>query len=416
MALEFNKIVEQVHKMSHMLDALDFDLGARLAVARERFANPPPLRVIRERVALVQSPQVSGYRGAIPLDGPAYEPFNAIYPAPAPPPSATIIAADGSQIYPNEQMPFHYYLINVGLFVYHHGTSRVPEQLTIPRLAFHKDHVHDARGRVISARTVDARRTVREMQELGRLAWAKRGEARPLIALYDNHLLFGVNADVVGHKAIMRAYMGALVHLHDAGALLAGYVDNPVRSRVVIRLLYLLSLSDDEARRADLSSSGDLEGLKDIHLFNSLLRPGERSAIMVQNSPRNLAYKTGEGGGASYEIAFFYLKTSSGYQSSLARVDIPMWVARDKRAVNQLHALLVAQCAMQGRNPYPYALTRADELAVVTGRDKQKLDDMINVELRKRGVEPVRFTAKEWGKALARSPKRKHDMGKAGGV
>lgn len=416
MALEFNKIVEQVQKMSHMLDQLDFDLGARLAVARERFANPPPLATIRRRVALVQSPEVSGYRGAIPLEGDAYEPVNAVFPPPPLPPSATIIAADGSQIYPNEQMAFHYYLINVGLFVYHHGTSRVPEQLTIPRLAFHKDHVHDVRGRVISARTVDARRTVREMQELGRLAWEKRGEARPLIALYDNHLLFGVNADVIGHKAIMRAYMGALVHLHDSGALLAGYVDNPVRSRVMIRLLYLLSLSDEDVLHADLSSGGDLEGLKDIHLFNSVLRPGERSAIMVQNSPRNLEYKAGPGGGASYEVAFFYLKTSSGYQSALARVDIPMWVARDKQAVDELHALLVAQCAMQGRNPYPYALTRADELAVVTGRDKQKLEDMINVELRKRGVEPVRFTAKDWGKALARSPKRKHDMGKVGSV
>jgi hypothetical protein len=236
------------------------------------------------------------------------------------------------------------------------------------------------------------------------------------VALYDNHLLFGVNADVVGYKAIMRAYMSALVHLHDSGAILAGYVDNPARSRMVIRLLYLLSLSDADIRHADLSSGGDLEGLKDIHLFNSVLRPGERSAIMVQNSPRNLEYKAGPGGGASYEVAFFYLKTSSGYQSSLARVDIPMWVARDKQAVDELHALLVAQCAMQGRNPYPYALTRADELAVVTGRDKQKLEDMINVELRKRGVEPVRFTAKDWGKALARSPKRKHDMGKVGSV
>ena len=56
-----------------------------------------------------------------------------------------------------------------------------------------------------------------------------------------------------------------------------------------------------------------------------------------------------------------------------------MWVARDRQAVSALHGLLLAQCRMQGRNPYPYALTRADELAVVTGRDKRKLDELIKV-------------------------------------
>jgi hypothetical protein len=412
LSLEFNKVVEQVRKFGDMLDALDFDLGDRLSIALERFYNPPDLEKIRERVELVQGPSVSGYRGAIPLEGEGYESVSGRFPTPMSPERATIIAGDGSQIYPNEQTSIHYYLTNIGLFVYHHGLLRAPEQLTLPKLAYHKDHVHDKNGRVVSHRTIDARRTVREMQELGRMAWEMRGEARPLLALYDNHLLFGASADVVGHKAIMKAYRGALVNLHDSGATLAGYVDNPTRSRVVVRMLYLLSLSDDEAMRADLSTGGDLEGLKDIHLFNAVLEAGERSAVMVQNSPRNLDYKQGDGGGPSYEIAFFYLKVSSGYRSSVARVDIPMWVARDKQAVDDLHALLVEQCSMQGRNPYPYALTRADELAYVSGRDKSKLDELIKIEARKKGIDPSIFSAKDWGKELARSPKRRFEMKK----
>lgn len=414
MALEFNKVVDQVHKMGDMIDALDFDVGDRLKVAMERFYNPPPLEKIRERVALVQGPTVSGYRGAIPLEGDDYEDLSMTFAAPPTPPSGTIIAADGSQIYPQEQSPFHYYLINIGLFTYHYGEERTPDFLTIPKLFYHKDYVHDKGGRVISNRTVDARRTVKEMQELGKLAWEMKGEARPLIALYDNHLLFGVNAEVVGHKAIMRAYRGALINLHDAGAILCGYIDNPNRSRMVIRMLYLLSLSDAEVEHADLSTGGDLEGLRDTHLFEAVLAPGERSAIMVQNSPRNLDYKQGEGGGPSYEIAFFYLKVASEYRSSIARIDIPMWVARDPQAVDDLHAMLVEQSSMQGRNPYPYALTRADELAVVTGRDKAKLDEMIHFELRKKNIEPIIFSAKAWGKELARSPKRRHDMKRVG--
>ena len=197
-----------------------------------------------------------------------------------------------------------------------------------------------------------------------------------------------------------------MVHLHDSRAALAGYVDKP-RSQLVVRLLHLLSLTDDEVRHTDLSGSGDMEGLLDRQLFDSILRPGERSALMVQNSPQNLTYRQM---GESFEIAFFYVKVTSGYRSSIARVDIPMWVARDKAAVDELHGLLLAQSQIQGRNPYPYALTRADELAYVSAKDKNRLDDLINVELRKKGIDPTRLSAKSFGKEIARGPQRVHEM------
>jgi len=356
---------------------------------------------------MTRRPDVSGYRGAAPLDAAYREIICQTFPCPETPTSATIVAADGSQIYPNESSPLRYFLVNMGLFTYHHGADRVPDQLTIPRLFFHKDHVQDASGRILSNRTIDARRTAAEMHELGARAWELRDESRPLVALYDNHLLFWASSDVTGYLELLRQYHGALVHLHDASAILAGYVDNPTRSRVVIRLLHLLSLTEDEVRTTDLSASRELEGVRDIQLFASVLQPGERSAMMVQNSPRNLKYRQR---GDSYEIAFFYLKVSSGYQESIARVDIPMWVARDKQKVDELHALLVSQCSLQGRNPYPYALTRADELAYVSGKDKLKLDEMIAIELRKKGINPHPFSAKAWGKQLARSPKRQHEL------
>jgi hypothetical protein len=168
-----------------------------------------------------------------------------------------------------------------------------------------------------------------------------------------------------------------------------------------------MSLSEDEVAHTDLSTQAIWRGLLDRHLFNAVLQPGERSAIMVQNSPQNLSYKQM---GENYEIAFFYLKVSSGYRTTIARVDIPMWVARDKRAVDELHGLLLCQSAMQGRNPYPYAITRADELAHVSGRDKYKLDELIHIELRKKGIDPLTLSAKSLGKELARGAKRVHEM------
>ena len=414
MALEFNKLVDQVAKMGAMIDKLDFDLGERLELAKKRFYAADDLDAIRDRVDLVRQSNISGYRGAALPDVEFMEPINVTYPPPPPPSNALIIAADGSQIYPNDRASLHYYVINIGLFVYAHGIDHLPQQITLPTLAFHKDHVHDEYGRVISNRTVDARRTVMEMQALASYAWENRGINQPLVMLYDNNLMFWANADVSGGEQIQREYWGALQQLYDVQAngtatTLAGYVDRP-RSAMVLRLLYLMSLKDEQdikLHERELSTGGDLEGLRDLNLFNSVLRPGERSAIMVQNSPRNWDYKQR---GTSYEIGFFYLKVGDSLRSAVARVDIPMWVGRNKEAVNQLHALLLNQCTMQGRNPYPYALTRADELAYVSTKDKSKLDELINIELRRKGINPGIYRPKARGKEIARSDRRAFEV------
>lgn len=409
MTLEFNKVVEQLRKMGRMLHELDFDVSDRLEIGLQRLADLTDLDAIHERINLIRRPDISGYRGAAPLDPPFHERICDVFsPSQPTPESATILAVDGSQIYPNEQWRIPYYLTNIGVFVYHHGDERTPTQFTLPSLVYHPEKVRDRGNRILANRTIDALRTSREMLELGKAAWDLRDQARPLVALYDNRLLFWVGSDVTGHQEIMKRYHGAMVHLHDAGALLAGYVDNPSRSRLVIRLLHLMSLTEDEVKHTDLGS-GDLDGVRDIDIFNVVLEPGQRSAIMVQNSPHNLKFKRR---GVNYEIAFFYLKVTSGYQDTIARVDIPMWVARDKQAVDELQSLILAQCAMQGRNPYPYALTRADELAVVNSRDKQKLEEMIRLEWRvaKPGIDPLVISAKAFGKQLARSNKRLHEL------
>ncbi|MBZ0304268.1 MAG: DNA double-strand break repair nuclease NurA, partial [Anaerolineae bacterium] len=178
-----------------------------------------------------------------------------------------------------------------------------------------------------------------------------------------------------------------------------------------IRLLYLLSLENEAALRDSQhgSPAGDLEGLRDAQFFRLILEPGERSALMVQNSPRNLEFKER---GENYEIAFFYLNVGSTFTPSIVRVDVPVWVARHKQAVDELHALLLAQCRVQGRNPYPYVLTRAHELAVVSKDDQRKLEEMIKTQLRLTTDIPVDSlynSAKSRSKFLLKSDRRRFD-------
>jgi hypothetical protein len=408
MSLEFNKLLIQVEKMGEMISNLDFDVRDKLALAVERYAAASDMDEIRRKIEFVRGPDISGYRGAAPLDGPDAELVNFIYPPPPTPEYGTLLASDGSQIYPNEQSPVHYYLLNTGMFIYQYGQDHVPATLSTPVLAFHKDLVHDANRQVVSNRTIDARRTVAEMQMLAQQAWRmhREGARDPLIGLYDNHLLFWAGSDVTGGDQLLRDYHTGMGQLRDADVILAGYIDSPSRSRVVLRMLYLLSLGDEsdiKLHEKMLAVGGDLEGLRDTHLFEEVLEPGERSAIMVQNSPRNLAYRQRDPG---FEIAFFYVKVFNGYDTAIARVDMPAWVARDETAVNCLHGVLLDQCAMQGRTPYPYALTRADELAVVSTKDKRKLDEMIRLELRRMGIQPPVPTPKVESKRAARSDKR----------
>ena len=60
----------------------------------------------------------------------------------------------------------------------------------------------------------------------------------------------------------------------------------------------------------------------------------------------------------------------------------------------------------------PYVLTRADELAVVSSKDKAKLEEMIRLEwrLNQPNMDPLVFSAKGFGKQIARSNKRLHEI------
>ena len=414
MALEFNKLVDQIQKMGYMLQELDItDIEANLALAIQQFKQAPDLATVQKRIDRVRQSDIRGYRGAAPLSGQHAEPINAIYDPPTKTEEAVIVAVDGSQIYPDEQIAVHYYLINLGVFVYFQGRQQVPFQTTYPKLYYQPKHVHDQYGRVIANRIVDDRRAIAEMQMLAEMAWELREQALPIIALYDNRLLYTpTGGDKNEAETTKNAYHAALTHLHDSGAILAGYIDNPYRSKRMIQLLYLLTLENEEAIKQNqklLSRAGPFEGLVDRMLFDKVLKPGQRSAIMVQNSPTNKKFRER---GESHEIAYFYLKIANAATTRVVRIDIPVWVTWDKKQVDLLHSTLLEQCRIQGSIPYPYAITRADELAVVQRKERDRVKQMIDAEVRRvRGLLSAHpRAAKARSKERARGEKRSFEV------
>src|SRR5207237_4103172 len=106
------------------------------------------------------------------------------------------------------------------------------------------------------------------------------------------------------------------------------------------------------------------------------------------------------------EICFFYMNVAAVHQEAyLARVEIPMWVAHEKALVSALQALVYTQCQITDR--YPYALTRADEVAVVHAHEKRALDEMIGIELL-RNKKTLEMSQKLSSKMLDRQPRQQH--------
>jgi len=118
----------------------------------------------------------------------------------------------------------------------------------------------------------------------------------------------------------------------------------------------------------------------DLWLFQQLLPPGERSAVFGLQSSSQVHYK------GDLALHFFYLNTSRDDHPNLVRVEIPAWVAQDENKLKLIHAALISQSRILGARAYPYILHRAHEIAVVKFEEKQQVEQMLMLELRRNGM------------------------------
>lgn len=410
MALEFHKITTQLDQMVRYLNEQEIDTTNKVEIALQilaAYADEAFLPQIHQRVQDAVD-RDAGYRGARPLD----EPILNTYPPADSPESATIVATDGSQIYPRLHEAVHYYLLNIGTIILHHGSGEPPDVLSEPYLFYDRAELYpQSESSLVTTAIVNARRTVAEMAALSQHAYEQADQARPLLALLDGPLLFVMGNDVPERDQLRKLYFSAMNRLLEFRATLAGYTDNP-NSTFITRMLHLLDMAPEEVRRATLSHSGRLEGIKDAQIFETywqaeerwVLPPGHRTALFVQMSPQNKEFR--QRGGDLLEIVFFYMNVApSGEPPHVARVELPMWVAEDRQVVSELQVLLYDQC-QQITKRYPYVLMRADELAYVKSDEQRQLNTMIKVEMARCGLSTDE-SSKQASKDIARA-KRSH--------
>lgn len=389
MTLELSKVAGQVEDMGRVLaERAGREQGA-LPAAREL------LRLYADRQGELRRVAESEPGQRLRCASPSDEPLDATMPAPGLPERVTLVAADGSQIFPDRHGLAFYYLINVGSVVFRHGSGQAPDVNSDPRLYYTEDHVYPG-GSLVTSDLVSAERGLAEMRALADLALAEPRDGPPRFALADGPLLIWVQRAAIpeGQQArILSEYLACLDRLRLGGTPVAGFVSRP-QSAEVVALLYLAHLPEEERSAINSLAETSYRGLTDRALFG-FLKEGERSALFVRGTATNREFRA-----KGHAIHFFYLNTGP----DLARVEVPEWAARQPEMLELVHATTYDQCRFG--SGYPYVLTRADEQAVILGDEREALEGYITRAMARHGLPVPELSRKAQQKRVARWRRR----------
>lgn len=374
MALDFQQVLEQVRQLGKIANRREAELREMYDLARELLEeNARELERSRQKVQFTVQNYEPGLRCALPVE----EPLDARFPLPPLPVQATIMAADGSQIAPDRHAFVDYCLINVGAIQMQKGGLVAPATHVSSRL-FYDQELYTPTGTLTDATLA----LMRDLNERKILAEMAAGAPGPVVTFTDGQMeLWGGRAgdglDSSEFQRRLEEYTQVLDQLCGLNVITAGYVDKPA-ANLVIRLLEVLLLP--EAELSEIKTRHPLRGVKDNDLFRDWLEPGDRSAVFAIQSIAAANYRE------ALALHFFYLNVGRPGRSWIARVELPAWVAMDPAKLDHLHAVLVEQCRIMGSRPYPYLLHRAHEVALVSLKEKEQVEQMIALELRRRGV------------------------------
>ena len=375
MTLELSKVTSQVSQLGQQAAQRKRELDAITPLVREI------LHAHREDEQLIELAQratdTKRWRGALPIG----EPLDSALDPPALPEQLSIVAGDGSQIYPDSHGIALYYLINIGTIAFRHGTGQAPIVNTYPTVSSQTDSLED--DELISGPLVNAWRDVGELTRITELALAESVNL-PTVALMDGLLALWVQtADIpqVEQDRTQRDYLRQLDWLREAELPIGAFLSRP-RSTNIVQLAYLTTFEDHEKALSFVTNGKSVvfSGLRDTTVFAGMLKPGQRSALFEISPAWNTIYRD-----RGHSIHFFYVNVGTPTQAIIARVEVPVWVAYSRSDVDLLHAAIVEQCQIS--IGYPYVLARAHEIAVVTNAERAEFERMIATQLTRLGVE-----------------------------
>jgi hypothetical protein len=384
MALNFQQVINKIKQIGQGARLRQESLERLQGKAREQFkAWADKGADLREKVERARQADPT-LRCALPLN----EDLDSSSAEPASDEQFTLLAADGSQILPDRHAASLYSLVNVGAIAMQPGSGLSPAIFTDSTLLF-ADDLYTETG-LVSEEAIEMQRDIAERRKLLELA---QNYPDPILALTDGPVeLWGSkNAGEDDYRRNLEIHKSVLSQLQSKNVTVAGYVDKP-GADLVMRTLEIAGFSSPENYK-NIRRLRPLRGVTDRWLYN-FLPAGHRSAVFgLQSSSRS--HYTGD-----LCLHFFYLNVGEGKYPCLVRVEFPRWVAEDAGKINLLHFALLQQCRIMGARPYPYILHRAHETAVVKFDEKQQVEQMLEIELRRAGGELGTPSNKQSAKGL----------------
>ncbi len=370
--LDFGELKRQIDRMAADAKDLQNDFFARIELAlseMERWKNP-----WKELVERIRRSRTSW------LIAGAAGPYGEVCSLPNRPARVTVIAADGSQIFPDRHEVANCYLINIGYVVLHYGSGERAVMASEPTLYYKEEELYqewEGKRSTVTRELVGYRRNAMELGKVVALSEEARAEGRTAVGLTDGTLILwmleGKPPSV--RSKILQETLEGLEILKSNRVPIAGYISDPGSADVLNGLrVGLCPENPPDCDRCpwkaiegqeSLNFGEDpvtvpceaIEGVTDDILFARNLKTGERSGVFQSTSKILNEY-------GPHRICFFYVHT--GWE--IGRVEIPQWVADDPELLDLVHAVVCDQ-ATKGRG-YPVVLSESHERAVVRGVDR----------------------------------------------
>lgn len=275
----------------------------------------------------------------------------------------TTVAADGSQILPNDEWSIPVAAVQVAWF----SNAHAREGRYVKDLAFEllppEDLLIELRGeRQYSEQAVSFRRFRLEVgtlcNQMREIAADDTQRVKLPLVLFDSSLVISFAEQL--HEELGRQYINMVLELlrcsEQTRVPVVGYVDSS-HARDLTKLLSVCF------------NLREAERVHDAQLLGSRLTWGARSPFFIcaRGSSRGNQQSVLDGF-AEYRrgVGFVYLKTNAG--APPARLEIPRWVY-EQGLLAEVVDLVRAEVIVG--NGYPYALETADAAAVLSGRDRE---------------------------------------------
>ncbi len=318
-------------------------------------------------------------------------PDRRVDPEPRPTP-VTVVATDGSQVFPDRHREPHCYVLNVSRIAFQYGTQERPIIESVPRLGYDQQAMRDALDEVLPDPTpevVSALRDELELKALLETARQARVEGRPVVAIADGTLIRWMLRSMRDRdqgQRFVEAYARLLEGFRNENIPVCSYISLPGNTEVV-------NLLRVHAGECDVPGEIEhtLDGVLDRWVFEKTLLTGQRSALFESSSHIQEQY------GAADRICYFYLRVpgAANQPGEVARVELPRWVADDTSLVSLVQSVILSECD-KGAG-YPMILSEAHERAIIRAREKEVFYQMMEHGMRGAG-RPLAHSAKSASK------------------